>query len=200
VQTVNLVAQGIAFQPKTLTFAAGTSVAVVFDNKDAGTQHNFVLFNGRTATAPQLFRGQVITGPSVTRYTFTAPPPGTYFFHCEIHPTQMTGTATVMPAAAGGGPPGALQLTGKVVGFTPTTLTANAGAQVTIHFTNPEAAVQHNVVVFNGPDANAQALFTGPAVTGPGSIDYTLTAPPPGTYFFHCQYHPLTMKGILTVT
>src|SRR5438445_8268407 len=39
VQTVNLVAQGTAFQQKTLTFATGGQVTVVFDNKDAGVQH-----------------------------------------------------------------------------------------------------------------------------------------------------------------
>ena len=201
VQTVNLVAQGTAFQQKTLTFATGGQVTVVFDNKDAGVQHNFVLFNGQNANAPALFTGQVITGPNVARYTFTAPPPGTYVFHCEIHPLQMTGPATVTAAPAGGGAtPGGLQLTGKNLAFTPTTLSAKSGSQITIHFTNSDPSVPHNVVVFNGKDATSPPLFTGQAVTGPASIDYTFTAPPPGTYFFHCQFHPTTMKGTLTVT
>jgi plastocyanin len=200
-QTVNLAAQGIAFQEKTLAFTAGDRVTVVFDNKDAGIQHNFVLFNGRNASAPQLFRGDVITGPGVIRYTITAPPPGTYFFHCEIHPVQMTGTVTVTSAPAGGaGPPGALQLTGKNRTYSPTTLSAKSGSQVTIHFTNSDPTIQHNFVLFNGRTATAPVLFTGPPVTGPGSIDYTFSAPPPGTYFFHCQFHPTTMQGTLTVT
>jgi len=199
VQTVNLVAQGITFQQKTLTFTAGSKVSMVFDNKDAGTQHNFVLFNGKNASAPQLFSGTVITGPSITHYSFTAPPPGTYFFHCQIHPTQMTGTATVSAAPAAG-PPGALQLTGKSLKFSPTTLSAKAGAQVIIHFTNADPSVPHNVVVFRGKDATAPALFTGPAISGPASVDYGFTAPGPGTYFFHCQFHPTTMKGTLTVS
>jgi plastocyanin len=79
-------------------------------------------------------------------------------------------------------------------------LSAKSGGQITIHFTNADPSTPHNVVVFNGQDATAPALFTGPAVTGPGSIDYTFAAPPPGRYFFHCQFHPTTMKGILTVT
>ena len=206
VQTVNLVAQGVAFQQKTLSFATGGEVAVVFDNKDASIQHNFVLFNGKDASAPVLFSGQVITGPAVTRYTFTAPPTGNYFFHCEIHPTQMTGIVTVTAAGGGGatpGAPGALQLTGRtlagVAQFSPTTLTASSGSQVTIHFTNADPSTPHNVVVFNGKDATAPALFTGQAVTGPASIDYTFPAPPPGTYFFHCQFHPTTMKGTLVI-
>jgi plastocyanin len=200
-QTVNLVAQGIAFQEKTLTFSAGNRVTVVFDNKDAGIQHNFVLFNGKSATAPQLFSGTVITGPSVTRYTFAAPPPGTYFFHCEIHPVQMTGTVTVTSGPpVGAGPAGALQLLGKNQTYSPTTFSAKAGTKITIHFTNSDPATQHNFVLFNGRTDTAPVLFTGTPVTGPGAIDYTFNAPPPGTYFFHCQFHPTTMKGTLTVT
>ena len=86
-----------------------------------------------------------------------------------------------------------------VAQFSPTTLTASSGSQVTIHFTNADPSTPHNVVVFNGKDATAPALFTGQAVTGPASIDYTFPAPPPGTYFFHCQFHPTTMKGTLVI-
>jgi len=66
----------------------------------------------------------------------------------------------------------------------------------------PEAGADRkpiNVVVFDGKDATAPTLFTGQAVTGPASVDYTFPAPPPGTYFFHCQFHPTTMKGTLVI-
>jgi plastocyanin len=37
-----------------------------------------------------------VTGPTTTTYTFTAPStPGSYFFRCDVHPTQMTGTFVV---------------------------------------------------------------------------------------------------------
>ena len=48
-------------------------------------------------------------------------------------------------------------------------------------------------------DPNAKQIFSGSPVTGPGSADYTFKAPPAGQYFFHCEFHPDTMKGTVTV-
>jgi plastocyanin len=36
----------------------------------------------------------VVTGPTTTTYDIPALKPGTYYFHCDVHPT-MNGTATV---------------------------------------------------------------------------------------------------------
>ena len=77
-----------------------------------------------------------------------------------------------------------------------------AGGQDTIHFTNNDAGTPHNIVIFTADpstDPNAKQIFSGSAVTGPGSADYTFKAPPPGQYFFHCEFHPDTMKGTVTV-
>ena len=198
-QVVTLVAQGVKFVPTSLSFQAGKPVTVDFDNKDAGTQHNFVLFNGSDATAPALFTGDLITGPGTAKYMFTAPPPGMYFFHCQVHPTQMTGTATV---TAGPGPsPGVINETARGIVFLQPQLTAPAGGQITIHFDNQDAGIPHDIVVYNGKDANSPILPGGssPSVTGPGSIDFAFAAPPPGTYFFRCMFHPAQMTGTLTV-
>jgi plastocyanin len=196
-QVVALTAQGVKFLPTSLTFRSGGQVTIDFDNKDAGTMHNFHLFNGADATAPTLYPGALITGPATTQYTFTAPPPGMYFFHCDVHPTQMTGTVTV---TAGPAPsPGVINETAKGTAFLQPQLSAPAGGQITIHFDNQDANVPHNIVVFNGADASAPMLFNGPPLTGPGSVDYSFTAPPPGTYFFHCIFHPDQMMGTLTV-
>ena len=73
VHTVALAAQNTAFQPTTLTLSAGEKVQIKFENKDAGVQHNVVLFDGGDANAPQLFQGPVVTGPATTTYSFTAP-------------------------------------------------------------------------------------------------------------------------------
>jgi plastocyanin len=90
-----VVAQDLAFQPTELTVAGGGQITIHFDNQDAGQLHNIQVFDGSDATAPSLFDGEVITGPATTDYSFEAPPPETYFFHCKIHPTQMTGSLTV---------------------------------------------------------------------------------------------------------
>jgi plastocyanin len=58
---------------------------------DSGIPHNFAVYNNQSATTV-IFRGDVVTGPGTKTYTFTAPAtPGTYFFRCDVHPTQMTG-------------------------------------------------------------------------------------------------------------
>jgi len=203
-EVVALDAQNIKFLQTSLSFTSGSKVEVDFDNKDAGVQHNFVLFNGPDANVPTLFSGTIITGPGTVKYTFRAPGPGKYFFHCAVHPTQMTGTATVVAGGAAVGPSpgaggGALQLAAKSLAFNPTQLAAAGGAQINIHFNNQDAAIPHNVVVFNGQDASAPVLFRGDPVTGPGTTDYTFKAPPSGTYFFHCEFHPTQMTGKLTV-
>jgi len=196
-QTVTLTASGTKFLQTSLAFTAGAKVTVQFQNKDSGVQHNFALFQGKDASGAVIFRGDLVTGPGTAAYTFTAPPPGTYFFHCDVHPTVMFGTATV--TAGGGGPPsGPLQLAAQNIAFSPAKLTAS-GPKVTIHFTNKDSGTPHNVAVFNGSDATAPAIFHGDLVTGPGSLDYTFTLPGPGTYFIHCDVHPTQMTGTITL-
>ncbi len=198
--TVQLVAQGLKFEQSTLTMPAGQKVTVDFDNKDSGVPHNFVLFDGPNAQAPVLFHGDLVTGPGTARYTFTAPKPGEYFFHCEVHPTTMSGTAKV--TAGGGGPPGGgggntATVTAKGLAFSPTALTVSGGGQVTIHLNNQDASIPHNMAVYED-QAYTKKLFAGDLLTGPGQTDYTFPAPPPGTYYFRCEVHT-NMQGTLKV-
>ncbi len=93
--TAQVVAKGIAYQPTKLSVPGGGQVRISFENQDAGIPHNIHVFKGTDASAPTLFTGQIVTGPTTTVYTFPAPAPGTYFFHCDVHPTQMMGTLTV---------------------------------------------------------------------------------------------------------
>ena len=115
---------------------------------------------------------------------------------------MQAGTATVAPSKPGGtpgGPGAALQLSAKAVAFNPTKLTASS-PNVTIHFSNQDANIPHNVAVFSGPDATAPPILHGDLVTGPGTTDYTFSLPGPGTYFFHCDVHPVQMTGTITLS
>jgi plastocyanin len=200
-ENVTLTASGIKFLETKLTFTAGAKISMAFDNKDAGTQHTFHLFDGKDATAPSLFASPLVKGPATATFTFTAPSkPGSYFFHCDVHPVQMTGTVTVVPGKAPpGGPGGVIQLAAKGIAFSPTKLTASS-PNVTIHFSNQDANIPHNVAVFNGPDATAPAILHGDLVTGPATTDYSFSLPGPGTYFFHCDVHPVQMTGTITLS
>lgn len=92
--SVVLVAEDIQFDTDTLDVSAGQEVTVTFDNRDAGVMHNFSVYEDSSA-ATALFQGDLITGADTTTYTFEAPQPGTYFFRCDVHPDQMTGTLIV---------------------------------------------------------------------------------------------------------
>ena len=210
-ETVSLVASQLAFDTSELTLTSGSKVSLRFENKDSGVPHNFAMFQGPDENGPVIFRGELVTGPNSATYSFVAPPPGDYYFHCDVHP-NMNGTVSVKPGGEGGGepggeegggqpggPPGTLDLTAKNISFDTKELHAPPGGSITIHFTN-EDAVPHNVVVFDGGDATAEPLFRGDLLTGPGtSADYTFEAPPPGSYFFHCDVHPTQMTGTLEV-
>jgi len=88
---LELAAENTSYDVPELTAPAGAEVTLVFDNDDEGLQHNFALFETEESE-DALFSGDIITGVDSIDYTFTAPEdPGSYHFHCEIHPTQMTG-------------------------------------------------------------------------------------------------------------
>jgi plastocyanin len=89
---LELVAENTSYDPTELMAPAGVEVTVVFDNDDPDIQHNFALFESEDALDDPIFTGETITGVDTTDYVFTAPQePGTYFYHCDIHPTAMTG-------------------------------------------------------------------------------------------------------------
>jgi len=92
--TLQLVAQNVLFDQRALTAAAGGTVTIQFDNKDAGVLHNFALYTDRSAKQ-KIFAGDLSTGPEVVTYSFDAPAPGTYYFRCDVHPDTMNGSFTV---------------------------------------------------------------------------------------------------------
>ena len=94
--TVELTAENIAFDKKTITVPSGADVTVNFENRDSGVPHNFAVYD-TDAAKNVIFQGKIITGLAKTTYTFRAPnKPGTYFFRCDVHPTQMTGQFIVV--------------------------------------------------------------------------------------------------------
>ena len=92
---IGLTAENIAFDKKTITVESGAAVTINFNNRDRGIPHNFALYKDAGA-AEMIFQGDIITGPGQITYQFSAPATaGTYFFRCDVHPTQMTGDFVV---------------------------------------------------------------------------------------------------------
>ena len=86
----------LTFDPNQLSATAATEVTVEYLN-DSTLPHNIHFFAGPDASAPSLGATEIVTGPgALESVTFTTPDqPGGYFFHCDVHPQQMTGTLDV---------------------------------------------------------------------------------------------------------
>jgi plastocyanin len=96
--TVKVVAKGIAFDTNCLAAPAKQAFTIDFDNQDAGIPHNVEVYTNSSAT--QRLAGaagptDTITGVTTTTYKVSPLPPGTYYFQCDVHPTQMFGTFIV---------------------------------------------------------------------------------------------------------
>jgi plastocyanin len=103
--------------------------------------------------------------------------------------------ATAEPAAGGGS--GALTLTASNVSFNTDSLSVAAGKESTLHFTNDDS-VAHNFSIYED-DTAAKNLFKGQETAGGSETDYQIPALDPGEYYFHCDLHPTSMEGTLTV-
>lgn len=94
--SLSITASDTKFDKTCLAVPAGQAFTITFDNKDSRA-HNIVLLKSHTDTAQPPFRAELIQGPKVeTLNVGVLPlPPGTYAFHCEVHPSQMSGTLIV---------------------------------------------------------------------------------------------------------
>lgn len=89
--TVQIAALNIAFDKNELSVPAGAPFQIQFDNQEAAP-HNVAIHEG-SATGPNLFRGEIITGPRQITYDVPALNAGSYTFICTVHP-NMVGTLT----------------------------------------------------------------------------------------------------------
>jgi plastocyanin len=217
------------FATDTLSFPANTKVSLHFDNQEPSVSHDVQIFAKDPAKDPTekpLFHGAVITGPAKTTYAIQPLAAGTYYFDCVVHPTTMHGVLTVGTGGAGptgssappassppaSSPPAIFSSASvaPVAGPTTTSISASglafnlsamsfpAGKTSKLTFDNQDPGVDHNVAIYS--DANhTTTLFAGDHVLGPASVDYTIPALKPGTYYFQCDVHP-GMNGTVTVS
>jgi hypothetical protein len=90
---LQIVANTLMFDRRTLSAPPNRPVTVRMDNRDAGVIHNFAVYDSNRLTN-KIFAGELHTGPGFFDYNFTSPAAGNYFFRCDVHPDTMTGTFT----------------------------------------------------------------------------------------------------------
>lgn len=91
-EAVEVSSANLAFDTEKIELTAGKS-AIAFDNKDT-VQHNIAIFPDEDSLDQPLFRGKIVDGGQKTTYELELEA-GTYYFHCDVHPTDMTGSVEV---------------------------------------------------------------------------------------------------------
>jgi plastocyanin len=205
---IAVAAANIAFDTDRIELPADTPATIVFDNQDAGVQHNISIYTDDTLAEP-LFQGELVTGPATVEYAIPPLPPGEYYFRCDVHP-NMSGVVVVGgggPTTAPSGPTGTAsappagevttEVTAQGIAFDTAEIVLPANTASTIRFVNNDSGVQHNIVIATD-ESLAQTLFEGQIITGPDQIDYEVPPLEPGTYYFVCIVHP-NMNGTVVV-
>jgi len=222
-----VVAKDLSFDTKEIDLPPQTPTALTFDNQDQGVTHNIHIFTDETM-ASSLFDGKDEVGPATETYTVPPLDAGTYYFHCDTHPT-MNGAVKVAAEGAGGGggggggggspgpsetpssagspppsdgggggAPAEASISATALAFDTATLSFPADAPVALTFDNQDAGVSHNVAIYQD-QAYTQPKFNGEIVTGPTTVTYDVPPLAAGTYYFKCDVHP-TMAGTVSVT
>jgi plastocyanin len=91
--SLKITASNTKFDTNCLAGTANQPLTLSYENKDQ-TTHGLVFLESHTAAEP-FFRVEVFTGPKTQSVTIPAQRPGTYAFHCQVHPTAMSGTFVV---------------------------------------------------------------------------------------------------------
>jgi plastocyanin len=89
--TIPISAANTAFSTATLEAPAGTPFNIAFSNNDSGVPHDVDILD---ANGGDVFKGDIVTGPTTVTYQVPALAAGSYQFRCIVHPS-MTGTLTV---------------------------------------------------------------------------------------------------------
>lgn len=151
-------------------------------------------------------QGEIIDGGGTeTKVTFTTPGVGEYYFLCDLHPAEMNGTFKVVEGGptgtgetqngGGGEVPGATQVIAGDNFFDLKVIKAKAGEPFTVTLTN-EGKALHNIHFFDKKGGSTLVEGAqGQIIKGGETDTITFTVPNPGTYYFHCDIHPVEMTG-----
>ncbi|MGH2579431.1 MAG: cupredoxin domain-containing protein [Actinomycetota bacterium] len=93
--TLNIVGQNIRFDRDQLEVPADTPFKVVFDNKDSGVPHNFALYRKGPPASDLVAKTEINEGTVVQELNVPGLPAGSYYYRCDVHSIQMTGTLKV---------------------------------------------------------------------------------------------------------
>lgn len=91
---LTLVASSLQFDQGALTAPAG-AVTIEFENQDEGIPHNLHVFAGSDDSGDEIGSTEIEEGPVRQTLDLGELDSGSYFYQCDVHPSQMMGTLTV---------------------------------------------------------------------------------------------------------
>ena len=151
------------------TIPAGQPVTITVTNKGQAL-HNFHVLNVQGADGKPVQTALVNPGSS-TKFTFTITKPGTYQFHCDVHPTQMIGTLNVVGSTAA-----AATAAASVVANNAATAAPASGAQP-----NPSTGTGIGTPAPSATPSEGNVAFPSPSVKPAPTKTATPTAVPTAT-------------------
>ncbi len=91
--TLSITASGTKFDKDCLAAPANQAFTINYDNKDQ-LAHNIVILQSHSAP-DAMFKADLFRGPATKTFNVPALTPGTYAFHSDSNPAQMSGTFIV---------------------------------------------------------------------------------------------------------
>ena len=91
--TLTITASGTKFDKNCLAAPANQAFTINYDNKDQ-LAHNIVILTSHSAT-DAIFKADLFRGPATKTFNVQGLAPGTYAFHSDSNPAQMSGTYVV---------------------------------------------------------------------------------------------------------
>lgn len=191
-----LAGKKLSFGPNKLEVPVGSTVLLA---NVGGKPHTLTADDGSFDT------GVVTPGAEGGRFagnnaTITVSKPGSFPFHCEVHPEEMKGVLTVTgdaeaeEADEGAAPAQASDAPSKInidmvdLAFKPPEISVAPNGEVTWRNTG---AAPHTAT-FDDIQLDTKTIDAGK--------DVTLTAPAkPGSYSYKCNIHPARMRAVLVV-
>jgi plastocyanin len=187
--STGFVKSSFKFEPNELTVPAGTTLVV---GNVGGKPHTLTADDGTFDT------GVIDPGAEGGRFaghfaTINLTKPGSFPFHCTIHPDKMRGVLTVEGEETAAQPPPSdaarqVSVAGKDFSYDPDDASIAPGGKIS--FQN-QGQAPHSLTL------DDVQLDTG--VVQPGASAELVAPTRPGSYSYHCTVHPGRMQGVVVV-